>query len=129
VSDDKKQVRAARMLTDEGDRVWVFFDEEHTLRGEVGDSREALLRRWQQAHGKVHVLVRIVGVCRASELAMEIIDLQSQRQTTQRTCSWCHTPNDITRGATLCKSCCHRADVSRLQCDCPLCQARKEQGA
>src|SRR4051794_10908880 len=114
------------MLTEKGGRVWVFFDEEHTLRGEDGESKESLLARWRKAYGKVDVLVRIDGVCRPSELAMQIADLQRERKATRRTCSWCHEINDVTAGRTLCKQCGHRADLSRLACDCEQCRPPKE---
>jgi hypothetical protein len=41
-------------------------------------------------------------------------------------CSWCHTLNQVTEGGQpvvkFCKSCLHRADVPRSQCDCLVCQ-------
>jgi hypothetical protein len=80
VPEEKKRVHAACMLTDKGGRVWVLFDEERTLRGRRDESCKDLLRRWQHAHGKVDVLVRILGMCRPSELAMQIADLQRRRR-------------------------------------------------
>lgn len=45
---------------------------------------------------------------------------------TCRSCSWCHAMNDITAAIAtgqkvLCGECGHRADVCRLECDCPEC--------
>jgi hypothetical protein len=120
------EVHAARMLAERGGRVWVLFDEQHTLRGNAGESRKSLLQRWREAYGKVEVLVRITGVCRPSELAMQIADMQSQRRSRHRSCSWCHEVNDVTAGPGRCKVCGHRADVPRLECDCSRCQPRPE---
>lgn len=39
----------------------------------------------------------------------------------RRTCSWCHELNDVSRGPTTCRGCGHRADLSRLECDCSQC--------
>jgi hypothetical protein len=39
----------------------------------------------------------------------------------RRTCSWCHTENVID-GPTRCRSCGHRADLPRMDCDCDFCQ-------
>jgi hypothetical protein len=41
---------------------------------------------------------------------------------TRQTCSWCHELVDVTGAPTLCPNCGHRADVSRLDCDCPACR-------
>lgn len=41
-----------------------------------------------------------------------------------QSCSWCHTMNDITAGPTLCRECGHRADLCRMECDCPVCCGR-----
>ena len=46
-------------------------------------------------------------------------------------CSWCHTMN-ATRmtenykeiQVTFCKECGHRADVPRMECDCPRCSTK-----
>jgi hypothetical protein len=122
VADEKKPVHAARVQTGKGGRVWVLFDEEHTLRGKAGEGRKSLLSRWREVHGKVDLLVRIQGVCRPSELATQVADLQRRRKTTLRTCSWCHEPGDVTAGPAHCKKCGHRADLSRLECDCPQCR-------
>jgi hypothetical protein len=114
------------MMTDQDKCIWVLFDEHHTLRGNAGESRDALLSRWKAVHGKVDVLVRIVGVCRPSELAMQIADTQREHQTRERTCSWCHEINDLTAGPTVCKQCGHRGDLPRMECDCPQCNGQKE---
>lgn len=43
--------------------------------------------------------------------------------TTSRSCSWCHTINDLIPGrSAFCVACEHRADVARLDCDCPKCR-------
>jgi hypothetical protein len=40
-----------------------------------------------------------------------------------RSCSWCHTQNHVGPAEhTYCKKCGHRADASRLECDCPRCR-------
>jgi hypothetical protein len=37
-------------------------------------------------------------------------------------CSWCHTMNTLVPGVrNLCRHCGHRADLCRLDCDCPQC--------
>jgi hypothetical protein len=41
--------------------------------------------------------------------------------TFRTTCSWCHRPNTIDTTPTYCPACGHRADVCRLECDCPRC--------
>lgn len=46
-----------------------------------------------------------------------------------QSCSWCHQINQltITLGgimASFCSNCGHRADKSRLECDCPSCSGR-----
>lgn len=41
---------------------------------------------------------------------------------TVMSCSWCHAANQLVRGGpTYCSHCGHRADVCRLDCDCPVC--------
>jgi hypothetical protein len=37
------------------------------------------------------------------------------------TCSWCHASNRIDDVPVICRQCGHRADVCRLECDCPRC--------
>lgn len=37
------------------------------------------------------------------------------------TCSWCHTANYIAAHPTHCRHCRHRADLARMNCDCPQC--------
>lgn len=81
MSDDRKRGHLARLMAEKGGRVWVLFDERHTMRGRPGESRKSLLARWRQAHGDFTVLVRIRGVCRPSELAMQVADLQRQEDT------------------------------------------------
>ena len=41
---------------------------------------------------------------------------------TYRSCSWCHATNQMTGGPVFCRDCGHRADVPRLDCDCPRCR-------
>lgn len=37
-------------------------------------------------------------------------------------CSWCHTTNTLVPGVrNLCRRCGHRADLARIDCDCPKC--------
>jgi hypothetical protein len=103
----------------------LLADEERILRGKQGQSSKDLLRRWQQAPAKVEVLVRILGVCRPSELAMQIGDLQREKAA-QRTCSWCHKVNAVTTGPSFCTKCGHRVDVARLECNCARCQRKEE---
>lgn len=45
---------------------------------------------------------------------------------TLRTCGWCNTENEIHLDdvPVYCKKCGHRADVSRLACDCQRCMAK-----
>lgn len=57
----------------------MLFDEEQTLRGKPGESRNTLLARWEKAHGKAEVLLRIEGLWRPSELARHIAALQRQQ--------------------------------------------------
>jgi hypothetical protein len=104
----------------------LLVDEERTLPGRQGQSSKDLLRRWQQVQGKVEVLVRILGVCRPSELAMQIADLQREKKATQRTCSWCHEVNAVTTRPSFCTKCGHRVDVVRLECNCARCQRKEE---
>lgn len=40
---------------------------------------------------------------------------------TSQTCSWCHTSNVLNHYPTYCR-CGHRADLPRLDCDCPTCR-------
>ncbi len=43
--------------------------------------------------------------------------------TTSQSCSWCHAMNVLNPGqATHCSRCEHRADVCRMDCDCPRCR-------
>lgn len=37
------------------------------------------------------------------------------------TCSWCHELNDVSTGR-FCTRCGHRADLPRMECDCPRCR-------
>jgi hypothetical protein len=49
--------------------------------------------------------------------------------TTTRSCSWCHTGNAILCGVkNLCRSCGHRADRPRTDCDCPRCAPVRQIG-
>ncbi len=41
---------------------------------------------------------------------------------TVRSCSWCHTPNDI--GFEFCSLCGHNAGRPRIECNCDYCQSR-----
>jgi DNA-directed RNA polymerase subunit RPC12/RpoP len=43
-----------------------------------------------------------------------------------RTCSWCHTENETHSDGrpVYCHKCGHRADASRMACDCMRCMAR-----
>jgi len=42
--------------------------------------------------------------------------------TLQVNCSWCKHPNSLVIGArNLCRSCGHRCDLARVDCDCPRC--------
>lgn len=43
------------------------------------------------------------------------------------TCSWCHEANFRHRNGlkVFCWSCGHRADVPRVECDCPKCRREK----
>lgn len=36
-------------------------------------------------------------------------------------CSWCHEMNDVGELPTWCSSCGHRADLPRMECNCPVC--------
>jgi predicted amidophosphoribosyltransferase len=36
-------------------------------------------------------------------------------------CSWCHTAVLVTALRNYCPTCGHRADVARVDCDCPKC--------
>lgn len=39
-----------------------------------------------------------------------------------RSCSWCHRSNRVYANARgICDGCGHRADLPRLDCDCPQC--------
>lgn len=40
---------------------------------------------------------------------------------TYQTCSWCHATNPVGGTPAYCRSCGHRADVCRSDCDCPAC--------
>src|SRR5579863_5552237 len=43
--------------------------------------------------------------------------------TTSQSCSWCHAMNTLAPGRpTFCFRCEHRADVCRMDCDCPRCR-------
>jgi hypothetical protein len=44
---------------------------------------------------------------------------------TAQSCSWCHAMNVIPAGGgpVYCRGCGHRADVCRLDCDCPACRS------
>jgi hypothetical protein len=43
--------------------------------------------------------------------------------TTSRSCSWCHTMNVLVAGQPVsCVACEHRADLPRMDCDCPKCR-------
>jgi hypothetical protein len=43
--------------------------------------------------------------------------------TTSQSCSWCHAMNTLTPGhSTFCFRCEHRADLCRMDCDCPRCR-------
>jgi hypothetical protein len=68
----------------------LLVDTERTLRGKQGPSSKDLLLHWQEAHGKVSVLVRIRGVCRPAERARQSADRQRQKK----------TGNGAARGAT-----------------------------
>jgi len=43
-----------------------------------------------------------------------------------RTCGWCHTENEIPSDGcpVYCRKCGHRADISRMACDCIRCLAK-----
>jgi hypothetical protein len=41
------------------------------------------------------------------------------------TCSWCHEENDVSQPPVFCK-CGHRADLPRIECDCPKCKKAKQ---
>lgn len=60
----------------EGIPTWIMFNKEKVLRGWLNESKEAIVSRWNQSYGKVTTLVRIEGICRASEAAMTIADYQ-----------------------------------------------------
>lgn len=36
-------------------------------------------------------------------------------------CSWCHEFNEVGEAPTLCRACGHRADLPRMECNCPTC--------
>jgi hypothetical protein len=36
-------------------------------------------------------------------------------------CSWCHSSARLFPGPAWCLTCGHRADVARVDCDCPKC--------
>lgn len=38
-----------------------------------------------------------------------------------QTCSWCRQENGVSNMAVFCTGCGHRADVSRMDCDCETC--------
>src|SRR5271166_6019181 len=40
------------------------------------------------------------------------------------TCAWCHGNNDISTTPTYCAHCGLRADLARIDCDCPRCRPR-----
>jgi len=43
--------------------------------------------------------------------------------TISRSCSWCHKINALTvTGPSFCEQCEHRADLPRMNCDCPKCR-------
>ncbi len=45
--------------------------------------------------------------------------------TTTYTCSWCHALATVRPGyTTYCPLCGHRADLSRMDCDCTSCRPR-----
>lgn len=45
-------------------------------------------------------------------------------------CSWCHEMNSLDQPApVVCVSCGHRADVPRVDCDCPKCRPTDEDRA
>jgi hypothetical protein len=51
---------------------------------------------------------------------------QQEETVNQISCNWCRmmTPKNQV-GGTYCIHCCHRADMPRVECDCPSCEARR----
>jgi len=49
---------------------------------------------------------------------------ESRTVFSERSCSWCHEINRIDPNAdrVFCRSCGHRSDVARIDCDCVECE-------
>lgn len=73
-------LRTYRVLT-RSTRFWIVVDGTHQVTGKIGESLNAVISRFEQAHGKITRLVRYAGIMRPSEAAITIADIE--RKTVQ----------------------------------------------
>lgn len=52
--------------------VWVMCNRAYTKVGLQRETLPQLLKRWQETHGEVGAITKIVGTCSPAEAAMEI---------------------------------------------------------
>lgn len=72
-----KEVYCARYQHHTKGLIWFLFDKEHKLEGYMKESRNKLIRRWQDKYGKFGILTRFQGICRLSELVVCISSVRN----------------------------------------------------
>lgn len=52
--------------------IWILFDKDKELEGHMSETKNQLITRWYEKHGKFGTLTRFKGICRLSELIVTI---------------------------------------------------------
>ena len=61
-----------RHLDDPKKLYWIVYSKEHKLTGRIGESKNSLLKRFQEKYGKITELTRYKGILRQAEMAMTV---------------------------------------------------------
>lgn len=71
------EVFIMRAETGDGKR-WMIFDSISTMKGKSKETKDQLIDRWVECHGKPRKLIRFQGIARASEYAATVASIQRE---------------------------------------------------
>lgn len=67
------KVKILRTINLNGEKLWVCFTKNQTLKSQPNESKNKLIERWKALHGNIEKITRFSGIMRPYEAAATIV--------------------------------------------------------